>query len=95
MKTKEERFANNPETGVNKLTAVGCMARFNVLRTAMELNEHENVTRSFSYPNIAEREEKRIQNKLTILFRMGYKLRGNESAEKFIARCEEVTDGSI
>lgn len=91
----EKRFATNSETGVNQLTTLGCMARFNIPRTEMELSKLENALRNFSLTNSAEREEKRIQNKLAEFFRLGYKLRGNESAEKFIARCEEACYGSI
>ena len=85
-----ERFANDENTGVNKLMSTGCMERFNVHRSEMMLTDKENRQRNFEYANRAEKEERRIQNMLFKCFNMyGYKLMDNEGAEELIQRAIE------
>jgi isochorismate synthase EntC len=89
-----ERFANDENTGVNKLTSTGCMNRFNIHRSEMMLTDNENRQRNFEYANNAEREERRMQMTLWKCFnKLGYKLLDNESADELIERAKQ--DGNL
>jgi hypothetical protein len=83
-----DRFANDEFTGVNKLTSVGCMKRFDIPREEVYLNNRENKQRNWEYANRAEREEQRLVGTAARLFAAGHKLLEDESIEDFIERIE-------
>jgi hypothetical protein len=93
-KEKWERFqdrfdTNDDTTGVWKLTADGCMKRFDIPRQEVELSRKENYTKNFAYPNREQRLDNMNIAKASEFFQRGMKLRPDESLEEFVARCEE------
>lgn len=87
---RDDRFAEDSETGRIKLTSYGCNQRYDLTRDEMHLTNWENMRRDFAIWNNAEREERDIQNKLVKLIQRGFKFLDNESVEEFIVRCQEV-----
>jgi hypothetical protein len=87
-----DRFANEEFTGVNKLTSVGCMKRFDIPREEVYHTDRENKLRNWELSNRAEREERRLVNTAARLFTQGHKLRPDESIEDFIERIEPDVD---
>jgi hypothetical protein len=88
MAQQTDRFAVNPWNGVRQLTAIGCFESHDTPRDDQLLKEFENKIQNFETYIAVEREERMVVNKLAMYFSQGYKLRPNESAEDFIARCE-------
>ena len=83
-----DRFANEESTGVNKLTSVGCMKRFDIPREEIYNTTRENKLRNWEYSNRAEREDQRMIAKAARLFAQGNKLLVDESMEDFLERIE-------
>lgn len=85
----KDKFAYNPWTGVRKLTATGCMGKFDLTREEMHLSEKESKIRNWEMRNRTEYEEDRMLCMLSNCFELGYKLLPNESAEQLIERVRE------
>jgi hypothetical protein len=78
------KFANDEHTGVNKLTATGCMERYNITRDEQYMSKRENVIRNWETGNIEEYKEQQMQIATIELLNKGARLRPNDSLEEFI-----------
>lgn len=73
--------------GMNVLTVTGCMKRHELTRDEMMNTSKENIMRSMSYSNRAERDEKFLMNKVSTLLAQGHKISPSDmSLEDFVER---------